>query len=314
MPGSHTPSAAVLCEFLVGGNLYAGLAGGEGNGSRLEVAASARNQKSSFAERTNLGKLGLRGNRGDPQSGDFDSKPQVRMMAGSWFLPRTELLPFMVFFVDPLHIAIALFPLAMYLLALGAINLSSRPLLTTGVRDTLALGIAVSGCVIAGPMELFLPESAATLYGGWVWAMMLSCYALFVLFIALMLRPRLVIYNITLEQLMPVLEETIARLDKQVRASGNTMVSQELGVQFSVESQAMVKNVQIIAAGPVQSLAGWRRLETELAAALRSVRGTPNPYGASLLTFGLLIAGLITLLLYRDAGSVQQSLADMLRQ
>jgi hypothetical protein len=163
-------------------------------------------------------------------------------------------------------------------------------------------------------MELFLPESAATLYGGWVWAMMLSCYALFVLFIALMLRPRLVIYNITLEQLMPVLEETIARLDKQVRASASTMVSQELGVQFSVESQAMVKNVQIIAAGPVQSLAGWRRLETELATALRSVRGTPNPYGASLLTFGLLIAGLITLLLYRDPGSVQQSLADMLRQ
>jgi hypothetical protein len=168
--------------------------------------------------------------------------------------------------------------------------------------------------MVAGPMELFLPESAATLYGGWVWAMMLSCYGLLVLFVALMLRPRLVIYNITPEQLMPVLEETIARLDKQVRTSGSTMVSQELGVQFSVESQAIVKNVQLVAAGPHQSLAGWRRLESELATALRGVRGTPNPYGASLVTFGVLIAGFITFLLSRDPISVQQSLADMLRQ
>jgi hypothetical protein len=216
--------------------------------------------------------------------------------------------------VDPLHIAIALFPLAMYLLALGAINLSPRPLLTTGVRDTLALGIAISGCAIVGPMELFLPESAATLYGGWVWAMMLSCYALFVLFIALMLRPRLVIYNIPLEQLLPVLEETIARLDKQVRTTGSTMVSQELGVQFSVESQAMVNNVQLVAAGPMQSLAGWRKLELELAQSLKSVRTVPSPFAAILPMLGLIMAILITLLLYQNPSGVQQSLADMLRQ
>ena len=216
--------------------------------------------------------------------------------------------------MDPLHAAIALFPLAMYLLVVGGLNLSSRPFLTTGARDAIALGIAISGCAIAGPMELFLPEAAAQLYGAAAWGMMIGCYALLVVFISLMLRPRLVIYNVTLDQLLPVLEETIAKLDPQVRWNGNTVVSQELGVQLSIESQAMVKNVQLASAGPHQSHNGWRRLELALAPAVKAIRGTPNPYGASLVTFGILIAGLITLFLYRDPAGVQQALSEMLRR
>ena len=40
--------------------------------------------------------------------------------------------------MDPLHAAIALFPVAMYLLIIGAINLSPRPFVTTGARDAMA--------------------------------------------------------------------------------------------------------------------------------------------------------------------------------
>jgi hypothetical protein len=216
--------------------------------------------------------------------------------------------------MDPLHAAIALFPVAMYLLIIGAINLSPRPFVTTGARDAMALGIAISGCMVAGPMELFLPEPAAAAYGVWVWVMMLACYALTVVFIALMLRPRLVIYNVALDQLMPVLEETIAKLDPQVRTIGNTITSPGLGIQMSVESQPVIKNVQLVSAGPHQSQSGWRRLALALVPALRSLRGTPNPYGASLVTFGILLAGLVSLLLVRDPAGVQQALAEMLRR
>jgi hypothetical protein len=202
----------------------------------------------------------------------------------------------------------------MYLLVIGAINLSPQPFLTTGARDAIALGIAISGCVIAGPMELFLPEAAAAAYGGWVWGLMIGCYTLLVVFIALMLRPRLVIYNVTLDQALPVLEETIARLDPQVRMTGSTIVSPELGLQLSIESQPIIKNVQLVSAGPRQSQSGWRRLELALAPALRSIRGTPNPYGVSLMTFGFLLAGLVSLLLVRDPAGVQQALTEMLRR
>jgi hypothetical protein len=61
-------------------------------------------------------------------------------------------------FMDPLHVAIALGPLATYLLVLGVLNLSSRPLLTTGGRDAAALAMAIAGLMVVGPMELFLVE------------------------------------------------------------------------------------------------------------------------------------------------------------
>ena len=59
--------------------------------------------------------------------------------------------------VDALHLSIALGPLAVYLLLLGFVNLSTRPFVTTGARDVGALGLAIAGLIVAGPMELFLP-------------------------------------------------------------------------------------------------------------------------------------------------------------
>jgi hypothetical protein len=215
---------------------------------------------------------------------------------------------------DPLHTCIAFGPLAMYLVVLGMVNLSPRPTLTSGTRDLLALGLAIVGFVVVGPMELFLPEAAITLYGGWVWGMLVSSYLLMLVLIALTVRPRLVVYNITSEQLFPVLEEVLARHDKQFRWVGTTVVSQELGLQFYVEVYAPLKNVQLVASGGHQSLDGWHKLEVDLRQALRSAAGTPNPWGASLISFGVLIAGMITWLLADDPSGVQQALNDMLRR
>ena len=106
---------------------------------------------------------------------------------------------------DPLHVCIALGPLAVYLFLLGLINLSRRPFLTTGARDAAALGVGISGFVVVGPMELFLPGAAANRFGGYVWLLLLAFYALCLTLWVLLLRPRLVIYNATAEQLRPVL-------------------------------------------------------------------------------------------------------------
>jgi hypothetical protein len=216
--------------------------------------------------------------------------------------------------MDSLHVAIALGPLATYLLVLGVINLSSRPLLTTGGRDAAALAIAIAGLVLAGPMELFLVEEAAVLYGGWVWAIMLAAYALLVVLVTLLLRPRLVIYNITLEQLRPLLADVVARLDTNSRWAGESLVMPQLGVQLHVEAAPLLKNVQLVSSGPQQSLYGWRQLESELSAALRRTRTGPNPLGVSLLSFGVLMAVAITFVLARDPGSVLQALNEMLRR
>jgi hypothetical protein len=216
--------------------------------------------------------------------------------------------------MDSLHVAIALAPLATYLLVLAVINLSSRPLVTSGGRDVAALAIAMAGLIVVGPMELFLIEEAAISYGGWVWAMMLAAYALLVILIILLMRPRIVVYNVTLEQLRPVLADAVARLDTDARWAGESLVMPQLGVQLHLEMAPMLKNVQLVSSGPQQTILGWRQLETALAAALRRTRTAPNPVGASLLIFGVLIAATVSYTLARDPSGVMQALNEMLRR
>ena len=127
--------------------------------------------------------------------------------------------------------------------------------------DALALAIALAGFVVVGPMELFLVEEAAALYGAWVWVIMLVAYALVVLLVVLLLRPRLVVYNIALEQLRPLLADVVARLDPEARWAGESLVMPRLGVQLHLESAPLLNNVQLVSSGPAQALSGWRQLE-----------------------------------------------------
>jgi hypothetical protein len=59
--------------------------------------------------------------------------------------------------MDPFRLCLAFGPVTIYLLLLGIVNLGRRPLLVSGVRDTAALALAISGLVIVGPIELFFP-------------------------------------------------------------------------------------------------------------------------------------------------------------
>ena len=114
--------------------------------------------------------------------------------------------------MDPFRLCLAVGPVAVYFLLLGAINLSRRPLLVSGVRDAASLALAVSGLIIIGPMALFFPYSAEARFGPHVWLMLLALYALIVVLWLLLLRPRLVIYNILADKLRPILAEVVNRL------------------------------------------------------------------------------------------------------
>jgi len=216
--------------------------------------------------------------------------------------------------VDPLHFCIAAGPLAVYFLVLGFINLRRQPFVTTGGRDALSLGIAILGFVIVGPMELFLPEAAATSLHYWAWVMLITLYLLTLVLIILLMRPRLIIYNISGEQLRPALSEVVAQLDPEARWAGDSLVLPQLGVQLHCEWNAMFKNAQLVAAGPHQNLTGWRQLELALSQAFYKYEGAPNPYGASLMLCGLTLAAFASYWLYQDPDGVMRSLQTMLRQ
>jgi len=215
---------------------------------------------------------------------------------------------------DSLHVCIALGPVAMYALVIGAIHLSARPLVTSGRRDAAALAVALSGLVAAGPMELFMVESAAVYWGAWVWPILLAAYALCAALIILVMRPRLVIYNVTPEVLRPVLEDVVARLDSHAAWAGDSLVMPQLDVQLHIEPLPILKTVQLIAAAPRQEVYGWRRLELELAQALRGSSSSRSALGVYWLGLGLVMACAITWYLASDTAAVAQAWNNMLRR
>jgi hypothetical protein len=214
---------------------------------------------------------------------------------------------------DPLHLAIALVPLAIYLSVIGLFNLLPRPVVIAGARDALWLAMGLSGLVIAGPMELFLPQRPAMQYGSYVWLMMVALYGLCSIFIILLLRPRLVIYNTSAAELMPILERLVKEIDPAATASDGTFVLPTQFVKFHVEAVPALRNISLASVGNRQSWHTWRRLEHDLALALRQSPRVLNPYGLALVSLGLLLATLNVWLLVSQKDLVAQSLRDMLR-
>ena len=104
--------------------------------------------------------------------------------------------------MDPFRLCIALGPLGLYLLLMGALNLGRRPF-TPSARDIAALGIALSGLILVGPVELLMPRELRVRFGSYVWLywlLLTSMYFSILTLLALSARPRLSLYNITLDE------------------------------------------------------------------------------------------------------------------
>lgn len=216
--------------------------------------------------------------------------------------------------MDPLHFCIAVGPLAVYLLLLGVMNLRGRPFVTTGARDAAALGIGLAGFIIAGPMELFFPEGAASRFGGWVWLMLIVFYGLCVSLAVLLMRARIVIYNISLEQLRPILTSVAMSLDKRSRWTGDSLLMPEEKVHLHVETVEALRNVQLTAGGNQQSYEGWQALEKELSKALKELRVGPNMIGVPFLIVSGAMALCAAAWMLRDQQAVAQALEALWRK
>ena len=216
--------------------------------------------------------------------------------------------------MDSLHFCIAVVPFAVYLLMIGLLNLRRHPFVTTGARDAATLGIGVVGFVIAGPMELFFPEGAASQFGAWVWVSLIVFYGLCVSLMVLLMRPRLVIYNVSLEELRPILSKIALELDPKSRWIGNALVVPQLKVHMHVEAVEWLRNVQMLAGGNQQSMDGWLRMERELKQHMVKVAVGPNVMGVPFLIVSGLLAVTAATFLIRDAEVVKLALDNFFRR
>jgi len=215
--------------------------------------------------------------------------------------------------MDPLRLCLALGPLALYLLLLGIINLSKRPFLISGSRDLAALGVAVSGLILVGPIELLLPEEAIQAYRGYVWLLLGAMYGLCLSLVVLVARPRLILYNMSADELRPVLAQAIDALDPEARWAGSSLSLPRLRVELHMESSPAMRTVSLVASGEQQSFSGWRQLELALAVRLKRAESSPNPWGVVLSLASVMMIGTLTWHLASRGQEITQAFRDMMR-
>ena len=214
--------------------------------------------------------------------------------------------------MDPLHLTIALVPVAAYFLVMGLVNRMPRPFLTNGLRDALALSIAISGFAIVGPLKLFVPETAISRFGVYVWFMLVALYCLGAALVALLIRPRLIFYNVTSRELRPYLASVVERLDQQARWAGDSLMLPSLGVHLHLEDFSPMRGVQLVSTGTRQDIAGWRELETELRRTLHELPSPKHGHGWGLLLMALTMILTIGVSLVTFRPGIRQALREFL--
>ena len=215
--------------------------------------------------------------------------------------------------MDPLHFCIAVVPIAAYLLLIGWIQVRRRAFVTSGTRDLGALSLAIAGLMIAGPMELFLPESVASLVGGWVWLPLIAFYVIIVSLVLLLARPRLIVYNTTSDRLRPVLKDVIQQIDSSARWAGDSVVLPRAGVHLAIDAYPGIRNVTLAAVGPEQNLNSWNVLRLKLAEALAHVPQPPNFQGVSFLVLSCMMMIAVVYSLFTGRMEIAQAFRQMMR-
>jgi hypothetical protein len=141
--------------------------------------------------------------------------------------------------------------------------------------------------MLVGPIQLFRPEAASAEFGGYVWVFLLVFYWLWVWLAVLLSRPRLVVYNVSEEELRPLVAEAAREIDPQARWAGESLSLPTLGVQLHLESFDLMRHVSLVASGPKQHPEGWRQLHAQLRTRLGALPTDANPRAAGFLLVAL---------------------------
>jgi len=186
---------------------------------------------------------------------------------------------------------IALMPLGCYLLGLAWAHLRRRPLAVSGVFDGVMLAAAVSGLAVVGPLALLVPVTGGS---PWSWPVLAFLFALCVAVCVLVSRPRMVVYNITVEQFRPLVAEVVSALDPAARWAGESAALPGRGFQLHIEGNGPLRTVSVVNVGERSSPEGWVEFTRRLRRAVRGLRVRRSPWGGLFGCFGcgMLLAAL----------------------
>ncbi|NDC62631.1 MAG: hypothetical protein EBZ59_01270 [Planctomycetia bacterium] len=189
----------------------------------------------------------------------------------------------------PLHalpLWAGLLPLGLYLVGLGAVHLRRRPFVVSGAWDGMLLGASLLGMLVVGPLALVQPAAGRPL---WSWPMLATAVALVVALCLLVSRPRMVVYNITIEQLRPLVAEVVSSLDPGARWAGESAALPARSLQVHMEGNGAMRSVNVVAVGERTSLESWGEFSRRLRQSAGRLRVRASPWGLPFTLAGLLI-------------------------
>lgn len=210
------------------------------------------------------------------------------------------------------HFAIAAIPVAVYFILVGGLRLRTRPLVTNGWRDTLTLGIAASGLIAIGPMQLFFPAQAAARWHAWVWLALFVLYALGLLMTLISTRPRLVAYGMDDQQFLQALLSAARQVDEQAHWSGEVLTLPMAGLQLALEPSGTWRVQQMVHVGVLRNVQDWVRLEREFVKAGQQVVCPRSNAGWPFVVGGILLLTTAVAPLINDPNQALAQLKEFL--
>lgn len=215
--------------------------------------------------------------------------------------------------MDPVRVTIALGPLCVYLVLIGWLNLSKRPFVTSGARDILALAVALSGLVAIGPIELFMPERAAALMGAKIWLPLIMLYMLVASLISMVMKPRIVVYNVSSDEIRPIVGGVVSELDQDARWAGDSVFMPNMQIQFYLQTHPAMRNVQLVATNGEQNLTSWKNLESSLQQAMNNVSVSVNPRAILFFIAASVMTAAVGVSLVAGQAVIAERMQDFLR-
>jgi hypothetical protein len=169
----------------------------------------------------------------------------------------------------------ALLPVGLYLVGIAVLHLRRRPSVVAGAWDLGLLGASVAALAIAGPLDMLLPVTAT---GPWRLVLPAVGFAVVLAGGLLASRPRLVIYNITLEQLRPLVVEIATALDPASRWAGETVALPGRGMQVHLDCRGGMRTVSLVGMGSRTDPESWTEFGRRLRQAVGGLRVRRSPW------------------------------------
>jgi hypothetical protein len=202
-----------------------------------------------------------------------------------------------------------LLPIGTYLCVLGLLHAAGRPLVTTSLRDYLALAIALAGLVVNGPIDVVLHSRMLPDFlerGPWFG---LVIYVVLVAALAPRGYESLVVYNCSESSVGAAVRTILQRVGSGFQEVPGGWILAGRGVSLEIDSFPVLNNVTLCLRG-MRDRELYRQIQLDLPELLAEDRPRRSAVGLLMAVAGGMVLALPVWILARNPHAI----ADALRQ